>query len=352
MNWGDRSVRLALVALSLFVSSPAQAQHRLVVRVVTVPERAPLGYAVVSAPSLAVERFVGPNGLGAINVPQPGPILIRVKRLGFTPRDTVVTVTAAASQEVVVALERFTYQLSAVLVVELPPCRRPGVRGNTPGEVRGVVDQLRQNAERYRLLASAHPFIYRSERTFRTQVATGTPQFDRSDTIAISGTPEWTYRPGQVVRRDPDSDVRGWVMHIPLLSDIAEDAFIDAHCFHVMGVEEKEGAELLRVEAVASRWLPFADVDLTVWLDPTDFRLRFASFRLTNFRARFPTLDSVESEVSYVEVAPFIPVMHETRARNVDGRGRPTVRQTIFFEDQRILELSFLGEPPPGFRAP
>lgn len=332
---------------------PAQAQHRLVIRVVTSPERAPLGYAVVSAPSLSIERFVGPNGLVAFDVPQPGPLLIRVKRLGFTPRDTLVSVTTASAQEVIVALERFTYRLPAMRVVELPPCRRPGIREDTPNAVRGVVDQLRQNAERYRLLTTSHPFVYRSERLFRSKVATGEPRFERSDTIVVSGSPEWRYRPGDVVARarDPESR-RGWVMHIPLLSDIAEEQFIDAHCFHVMGVEEKEGAQLLRVEALASERLRGADVDLTVWLDPTDFQLRFASFRLTNFRARFPTLAAVESEVTYVEVAPFIPVMHETRARNVDGRGRPPSRQTVFFEDQRILELSFLGEPPPGFRAP
>jgi hypothetical protein len=346
-------VAVAMLVASLFGVRPAEAQQRLVVRVVTAPEGAPLGYAVVSAPSLALERFGGPNGLVALDVPQPGPLLIRVKRLGFTPRDTLVTVTAAVAQEIVVALERFTYRLPAVRVVELPPCRRPGLRNDTPREVRGVVDQLRQNAERYRLLASAHPFAYRAERVFRRKIANGDPRLERSDTVIVSGTPEWRYRPGEVVARDLSSDsYRGWVMHIPLLNDIAEDGFIDAHCFHVMGIEQKEGASLLRLEAVASERLRGSDVDLTVWLDPTDFRLRFASFRLTNFRSRFPTLDAVESEVAYVEVAPFIPVMHELRARNVDGRGRPPARQTIFFEDQRILELSFVGEPPPGFRTP
>ncbi len=350
---GRAACGLGLLAACLIGATAAGAQHRIVVRVVTVPERAPLGYAVVSAPGLALERFVGPSGLVALDVPTPGPLLIRVKRLGFTPRDTVVTVTNAAAQEVVVALERFTYRLPAVRVVELPPCRRPGLRTDTPEAVRGVVDQLRQNAERYRLLATAHPFAYRSERTFRRQIANGEPWFERSDTIVVSGTPEWRYRPGQVVARDPDPDSRrGWIMHIPLVSDIAEERFIDAHCFHVMGVEEKEGAQLLRIEVRASERLRGSDVDLTAWLDPTDFQLRFASFRLTNFRSRFPTLAAVESDVTYVEVVPFIPVMEEMRARNVDGRGRPPARQTIFFEDQRILELSFLGEPPPGFRAP
>lgn len=347
-----RAVPLALVgALWTGAAQPVAAQEQVVVRVVTDPERLPLGYAVVSAPDLGIERFVGPTGVVALQVPLPGAVLLRVKRLGFTARDTVVTVAAGAPLQVTIALGRFSYRLPAVRVVEVPPCRRPGLRTDTDPAVRGVVEQLRQNAERYRLLAASYPFVYRSERVFRRQVAQGTPQLERSDTVMVDGSPSaWRYGPGTLISRETQPGEREgrWMMHLPQLSDLADDAFVGAHCFHVMGEEQKEGASLLRVEARASERIRGADVDLTVWLDPRDFQLRYASFRLTNFSQRFPTLVSVESEVSYTEVAPFIPVMYETRARNVDGRGRAEARRTIFYEDQRILELTFLRERPPG----
>lgn len=347
-----RAAGLVLAGAAWFAAPrPVAAQEQVVVRVVTDPERLPLGYAVVSAPDLGIERFVGPTGVVALQVPLPGRVLLRVKRLGFTARDTVVTVTAGTPLQVTLALGRFSYRLPAVRVVEVPPCRRPGLRADTDPAVRGVVEQLRQNAERYRLLAESYPFVYRSERIFRRQVAQGTPQLERGDTVVVDGSPTaWRYGPGTLISRESVAGQREgrWVMHLPQLSDLADDTFVGAHCFHVMGEEQKEGASLLRVEVRASERIRGADVDLTVWLDPRDFQLRFASFRLTNFAQRFPTLVAVESEVSYTEVAPFIPVMYETKARNVDGRGRPEARRTIFYEDQRILELTFLRERPPG----
>lgn len=345
-------VCLALAVGALIaIARPLASQQQVVVRVVTDPERAPLGYAVVSAPDLGIERFVGPSGVVALAVPLPGAVLLRVKRLGFVSRDTVVTVVAGTPLQVTVALGRFTYRLPAVRVVEIPPCRRPGLRADTDPAVRGVVEQLRQNAERYRLLAESYPFVYRSERVFRRQVAEGTPQLERQDTVVVDGSPTaWRYRPGNLISRAMPADRAGgrWVMHLPQLSDLADDSFIDAHCFHVMGEEEKEGVSLLRLEVKVAERIGGADVDLTAWLDPRDFQLRYATFRLQNFSSRFPTLVGVESAVAYTEVAPFIPVMYETKARNVDGRGRAAARRTIFYEDQRILELTFLRDRPPG----
>jgi hypothetical protein len=348
-----RRIALLVLACAGWIGGarPVAAQEQIVVRVVTDPERLPLGYAVVSAPDLGLERFVGPTGVVALQVPLPGRVLLRVKRLGFTARDTVVTVATGTPLQVTVALGRFSYRLPAVRVVEVPPCRRPGLRADTDPAVRGVVDQLRQNAERYRLLAESFPFVYRSERIFRRQVALGTPQLERGDTLLVDGSPSaWRYAPGAVVSREraPSDGERRWVMHLPQLSDLADEAFIDAHCFHVMGEELKEGVSLLRVEVRVAERIRGADVDLTVWLDPRDFQLRYANFRLTNFSRQFPTLVEVESAVSYTEVAPFIPVMYETRARNVDGRGRPEARRTVFHEHQRILELTFLQDRPPG----
>lgn len=317
------------------------------VNVVTALESAPLGYSVVSIPAQSIERFTDAVGRVVLPVASTGRVLLRIKRLGFIPRDTTVAVTGPG-QLVTVALSRVSFNLAAVRVVAWPPCRRPGIpRRGGDAQLRGIVEQLKQNAERYRLLVKSFPFSYASERELSRKEPNGKPEVERTDTITVSGTPAWTYRPGRMLSRDPSQGANQWIMHIPVLSDLADETFIDNHCFHVAGLEQKEDTRLLRVDIVAAERLKSADVNVSVWLDAEGFQLRYASFTLTGFGGSFPTLLHVVSHVEYVEVAPSIPVMHQTIAENLVqelARGRGAT--TMFTERQTILQLTFFGARP------
>lgn len=352
----------SLVASLLCAAAPVAAQgdpappRQLTVRVVTTPESIPLGYAVVAAAALGIERFTNANGVVAIPIPEPGRVTLRVKRLGFTPKDTTVTVTDAASQSVVVALKRVEVKLEAVTVVAWPPCKRPGVpRRGGDARVRAVVEQLRQNAERYRLLINTYPFNYASLREFGSRELDGAEQIESADTIIVTGRPAWSYRPGTLIAREPVREQRAdtrplseWVMRIPSLSDLADDRFIENHCFHVAGLEDKEGARLLRIDIVAAERLKSSDVNVVAWLDPKDFQLRYATFSLSKIPAQFAGLLHSTSRVSYVELLPFVPVMQLMTAENLVQYEKPERRTRTFIERQRILTLAFLGERPEG----
>lgn len=348
---------LAMVGLVL---GPAAAQDTaraeqagapIALRVQVVMEMggAPLGYSVVSLPEQGVERFTDPNGVVTVPVARPGRIRLVAKRLGFVPRDTAVEISAAPGQHVIVALTRVSFELEPVEVVAWPPCRRPGFpRRGGDAQVRGIVEQLRQNAERFRLLTTTYPFSYKSERELSRRVLNGATVIERVDTILVAGAPDWRYEPGRIVSRDRADGTRGWYMHIPILSDLAEDRFIDNHCYHVAGLEVKEREELLRVDIVAAQRLRGPDVNVTVWLDPTGFQLRYATFTLSRIPPQFRDLMHLVSRVSYVEVAPFIPVMHETVAENLMRTGSAGREATAYLERQRIVELTFYGERPGG----
>lgn len=348
---GPLLLALCLLAPRVRAQEPAPAEppRNLLVRVQTALERVPLGYSVVAAPALGIERFTGANGTVVIPVPRPGPVRLVIKRLGFTPRDTVVTVTEAVSQSVTIALARVSFRLEAVRVVAWPPCRRPGIPRNAPGELRGIVDQLRQNAERYRLLTRTYPFIYTMEREFGQRAPDGTYVADSVDLIRVSGTPEWSYRPGRLVEQEKGT--RQLVMRIPSISDLADDTFVDNHCFHVAGLEEKEGQQLLRLDILAAARLRSVDADVVVWLDPKDYQLRHATFTLTKTPPQVLGLLFATSKVRYVELIPFVPVMELMVAENTVQRGRFQLETRTFVERQTIRELLYRGLRPDALMA-
>lgn len=351
---GWRRPCAALTALVLSAGA-AQAQavppRNLLVRVQAAPEGAPLGYSVVAIRSLGVERFTGAGGVVVIPVPTPGPVRLTVKRLGFAPRDTVITVTDAPSQEVTIALARVSFRLEAVRVVAWPPCRRPGLRSAT-ADVRGIVEQLRQNAERYRLLTRSYPFSYTLQRQFGHRTARDSLVIESQDVIRVSGTPEWTYRPGTLVAREAGGTQ--WEMRIPSLSDLAEDAFVQNHCFHVAGLEEKEGLRLLRLDIVAAERLRGVDVNVVVWLAPEEYQLRHATFTLTRPPRQVRGLQASTSAVRYREVIPFVPVLELLVAENRVEAGRDRRSTQVQVERQALLDIiyhaarpdSLLGGPP------
>jgi hypothetical protein len=338
----------ALVLSSIAV--PLAAQN-VTVRVITALERAPLGYSVVAMPSLGLERFTTASGVVVMPVPAPGEVRLRVKRLGYTPKDTTITVTDAPAQTVTIALARVSFRLEEVRVVGWPPCRRPGISDESDAQLRGIVDQLRQNAERYRLLTRSYPFVYTIRRQFGERATDGSVVLESDNVEVVSGTPEWTYRPGTLVGREPAlaAGLRSvWVMRILSISDLAEDAFVDNHCFHVAGLEEKDGQRLLRLDIVAAERLKGVDVNAVVWLDPQDFQLRHATYTLTKPPPQVRGLLASSSRVTYRELIPFVPVLSLTVAENTIQQGRSRTTTTVMIERQVTERILFRGARPEG----
>jgi hypothetical protein len=339
---------LALIACALWpVTSAAQETIPIRVEVRADPSGLPLGYSVVSIPALGIERFTDAQGVVVLPVRPDSRVLLRVKRLGFIPRDTAVVIGAAAGQRITVALARVSFRLQAVQVVAWPRCRRPGIpaRGGD-SQLLGIVEQLRQNAERYRLLTSSYPFSYASEREFTQRKLNGPEEFQRRDTILVDGVPVWRYQPGRLISRDTTPPRHEWMMHIPVLSDLAEKQFIDNHCFHVAGLEEKDGQRLLRLDLVAAERLRGPDVNVSVWLDPDGYQLRHGEFTLSIIPRQFGSLLHVVSRVRYVEIVPGIPVMQETVAENLVSSGPNGRERTSYTERQRIVSLTYRGARP------
>lgn len=322
---------------------PGRTTVPLDVRVLTT-EGMGLGYSAVSVPQQDLERFSDASGRAVFMV-APGRVLLRIKRLGFTPRDTTLEVRGATV--VRIALERVSFRLTEVTVVAWPPCKRPGLpRRSADPQLVGIVDQLRENAERYRLLTRRYPFSYDAERSLTEEKPGGPVRVERIDTIVVRGDVGERYQPGRIARYERQGRGRRapgqWMMRIPTLADLGDDRFIDNHCFHVAGLEQKGDERLLRIDIVAAERLRSPDVNVTVWLDPQGFQLRHASFTLVKAE-QFPHLRSVVSDVIYSEVVPFVPVMSEIDTESLVQLEREAV---TYGERQVLVRLTFRGDRP------
>lgn len=343
------SVALLLVCAFGAWHSPLGAQSRLKVTVIAQVEQLPLPYAVVELPELGVERFTNSAGMIALPLERTGATRIRVRRIGFTPRDTVITVERTGAVEITVALTRVSYRLSEVRVVAWPPCREPGIpKRQADPLVVGILGQVQENAKQYRLLVEKYPFEYAMERQVGRKRPDGRIVADATDTTTIASRSEWRYRPGQIVRREMGRATSPWVMMLPTLLDLADRSFIESHCFHVAGLEEKEGHRLLRVDLVAAERIKSPDVNASLWLDPVGYQLRFASFTLTRIPSQFRELSEVTSETAFRELFESVPIIAAVDAEQTfrEPRPRTLVSATAFTEKQRVVRVTFLGARP------
>jgi hypothetical protein len=346
-----RVVCLASTAPRALAAQEGDSRPRPVtIEVVSSPNGAPLGYAVVGIAALGIERFTGENGAVSLLL-NPGQVRVSAKRLGFLPKDTIITIGDAPLQRVRISLVRLTYSLRTVRVDAKRECAVPGTpRADVDPVSRDVLEQLKQNAERFDLLLKTYPFVYTLERTLsETQGVGGAEINSKVDTMLLSGLPRWSYKPGTLLYRSGRSfRSNEYSMRLPSLRDFASPAFIDNHCFRVVGVEEKAGQRLLRMDIVAAARLRDPDVDATVWLDTTDFRIRFATLELTRLRQVGRELERVTSEITYLELLPYVPVMYHTFATNFE-RAEAAIAWR-WLERQQVLDVQYLGAHPDSTR--
>jgi hypothetical protein len=251
-----------------------------------------------------------------------------------------------------VALTRIAVRLNAVQVQAYPECTNPGPpRAANDSAFALVFDQLKQNAEQFRLLTSQYPFAYAVERTLGAVFGRNNVKREKPDTIVLRSADEWRYVPGEVVTQERRALIfRGPVMmHIPSLAHFADERFIANHCFHNGGLETVDGQELVRVDFVAASRIRSPDVDGSMYLDPATFQIRRTFLHLSRAPSALPDLLETEATTVFAELYPSIPVITtiSSISRLRPPRGRLTLNPpTATTEDQRLIAVEFSGRKP------
>ena len=151
-----------------------------------------------------------------------------------------------------------------------------------------VFDQLRLNADQYRLLTDHYPFRTLTERRLAHTLVNGDLRIDSIDTLVIDSRLRWTYRPGDVLTRSGQTRYNSGtlMLNIPTIAQFADQPFLDNHCFYNGGTETVDGVELLRVDFVAAARINTPDVSGSMYLDPKTFQIRRSVLRLSRIPRR------------------------------------------------------------------
>jgi hypothetical protein len=339
---------LALLAAPLWSQTPAHPDFTgSVVGIVVMREGDfPLPYSVVSALELGRERFSNDRGVFTLTDLPVGPVRLRIRHLGYTPAELTVNVRAGSVDTVRVTLTHIAVRLSTFQVRAYPECKNPGVPAPSADSAFATVfDQLRQNAEQYRLLAETYPFNYGMTRTLSHTLVNGASRADGVDTLFIASRAQWTYKPGSVLSRpsQPRAASGGMlVLNIPTIVHFADRTFLDNHCFHNGGLETVGNTELLRVDFVAASRIRDPDVNGSIYLDPSTFQVKRSVLRLSRIPRAINGLLETEATTDFAEAFPSIPVIVGISSVNrLDANPKRPFATATTNEEQRLIRVEF-----------
>ena len=321
-----------------------------------------LSYAVVLMPQLSIERFTDASGQFQLASLPVGRYDVTVRRLGYAPYRGEIDITGGTITTLDVHLVQIPYRLSTQRVTPIERCERPGPpNALTHPAVFQLVSFLRENADRYRLLASQYPFGHIRLRALGA-LRNATFAVQEVDSAEGRSQTKSGYAPGRVVQRAtdvhtaPQGSVRSsreYNMALPTILDLADDAFARTHCFSYGGstldLSSKTTETWLRLDVRAADKLKDPDVHGAFYLDSATSQLRWMELELSK-PDRLPRqlrgIESVKVTTSFVEIAIGLSVIESicavTRWKEERGQARlagPT-------ELQRLLAYVFVTPPP------
>lgn len=309
-----------------------------------------LGHSMVTLKPIGRQTFSSDEGSFVFRDVAPGSYRLRIAHVGYTPKEIEVTVGAdGRATPVIVALEHIIVRLTPIRVVAYPPCLRPGAPSDKDSPDFAIVfDQLRQNADQFRLLADSFPYVYQMQRVQRASFNDATIRHDGTDTLLVTSNADngRRYRPGDVVR-----NVGGRrEFSLPTLRDFASADFLKNHCFHDAGVDTTGAAPQIRIDFEAADRIRDPDVHGSIFLDAATYRISRAELELSRIPNGFREVVSVRVTTIFSEVVPSIVVMTEvhaeTRMRIRAERAALGPQADSALEDQRIVRFVWLTRDP------
>jgi hypothetical protein len=330
------------------ISLPAAHAQSSVVRgqVVLQGDGQALPYTTVALLSQGTQRLTSDSGgFVLIDVP-PGEVRLRFKRIGFAPKDTVFVLAPGATVQLRVEMTRLAIPLPAVVVSGR--CTNETPFEPKPRILAELFDQVNQNAERMTLLATAKPFVMRAASVggLRDPKKPFVPM--RADTVERGPLPVVRYEPKRVARRGTGAFAGSWGIYMPELSDFADTAFTNNHCFFYAGQTRFETDSVIAVEFEPVPWLDKeVDVKGTMYLRVDGYQLVALVARTNRMPANARHIADYTQETRFREVVPSIPVMFEWELKNVFRNGSPPFVQT-----GKVFEIRWTDSIPREGRYP
>ncbi len=346
-----------LIASSLLAAAglDAQTPQRGAVRGVV---RSSLGdriaYAVVALEPGFPKRFTNDSGDFAFTRVPPGTYRLLARQVGYRPLETTVVVTGDSTLNITLALDHLVIELETIHVTaelaraERPSrCTDPGSpdSGKTPA-LAAIFDQLRQNAERYWMLADSYPAMYRVQRRRGYLDRDSVVSYSFTDTLELRTDTRWRYAPGRLVSDMPTGH-GGTALRVklPTLPDLADSTFDANHCFRLVGLDTLQGETYVRVDFRPDERLVEPDADGSAYLDPITYLIQHIRIQLTHPDRAYPGLINLVAKVAFREIAPSLVLVGTVASETASMQGTTLVQGR---EVQRLLSVHFLRPLPRG----
>ena len=321
---------------------PSHQPTPLVVTVVDSLSRQLLPNADVADLVGRQNRITDDQGRAYLVWPSDGKIQLRVRQIGYQPRQIELE-RSATSSGVTIALNRVAYVLADVRATGRCSTQ---VDTTTLGLSAAVLGQLKQAAEKYNEFRRAYPFEATMER--RSAAVPGGGDIKRitvSEERFGSDKFEVRYRPGNVIERG----FGDFTVPILFISTLADSVFWNHHCFVARGFESYKGDRVIRLE-----FQPTADVDGPDYkgaalLDSATSMLLRVEFELANPPRRNGP-KKLDGYTTFMSPSPFVVLPDTTGAEwwlrnpDTDEHSRPDYIQLLF-----VKELNYRKGKPPSY---
>ena len=346
-------MRVLLFAIVWLTAQSALAAQNATItgRVVLRDDGQPLGFTTISVLSQGTQRLASDSGTFVLRNLAPGEVRLRFRRIGFTPTDTAFTVAAGDTARIWIEMTRLVIPLPAVVVNGKCTDRTPF--DEKPGFLAQLFEQVKQNAERMRLLAKERPFVFQTVSVGglrdRENKIIGAAEYD---TVERAPLPSKPYVPKGVLYRGVFRGKAVWAIQLPELPHLADTAFTNNHCFWYAGQERLGADSVIRVDFEPVPWLA-KEVDLegSIFLRVDGYQLVGLHTRVNRIPSFNRVLLAYTNNARFNEIVSGVPVLAEWELTNVMRNNRPGYVQT-----GRVIGVSWLdslaAKPATGGRPP
>jgi hypothetical protein len=341
----------ALLAPSISMSSLLAQRATIAGQVVVRHSDVAVSYTVVGTKPGANERFTGADGQFAFRDLKPGRVVVSARHIGYAPLDTTIDIAAGDSVNLRLELALVTIQLPAVHALA-QRCAHPGdTNAHLSAELEVLFDQVKQNADRNRLLSTSYPFEVVIERKITKPEPALEARFVAYDTVIRSSDRTWHYQPGNMLgTRQIESGALGgtwYTVTMPELADFADQRFLENHCFDFGGEDVFEGDTLLRMDFVPAPVVHTPDVGGSIFLDPKTYQLRMMQLSLVNLTKQLRDQISGQSIIAkFREPFAGVPVIDKVQSMVIPREDAKGLASEPATEDKRALRVRFLRGRP------
>jgi hypothetical protein len=303
----------------------------------------PASYAGVEIVEAHQRRFGDADGKFSVRV-APGRYHVRVRQIGFAPRDTVVTVLGDTPQ-LIVRMVPVPLVLSEVTVKARTHCEIGGI-DTTNDVLRDMFNAVRENAVRELLLRRSYPFEYLVEVALTDTPASGRrPRKPNLDTLIYRSDAILPYARGGIVFTDRTDPRGAWDrMRVPAMIDFADDNFVKSHCFDYGNTDSGDySISFMPLDAIT-----VPDVSGTITFDTATYVVRTADVKLTHANQIAPGFERLEVHTTYQEFLPRVALPVVIRTTQFYNTAAPDPMLFVANETQTIRSLRFLDRVPDG----